>query len=332
MVWPDDVRKSVSQSYTRLPDWVTWVMCWPAVIGCTPWAKLHRCALLGFPSLCKCHFKQYTKSQKLNKPNQFHKRVFETESQLKSQCPFVFSTLKKKKKGLTFPNVSSLNGLSTLKKSPFRLETFENVKPFSVCWRQMGNWLFDSLSCVPLACNSWLLFNTRHSHFFELKVLTALHQSWHAALGAAMAIVLDGHLCIWSRPVTMHDDQGPVEKEGCDGGSLKLLTWPFGRWTIDSSLPQATACFRGHSPKTGERKLKNRKFFYGVVGLDGRCSVQAEQRKKPVAVGPLPGAYLLTETNFVSIRGVTRKEFDTGHTRTHARTPLNRRRPPGPRR
>ena len=28
----------------------------------------------------------------------------------------------------------------------------------------------------------------------------------------------------------MHDDQGPVEKEGRDSGPLKLLTWPFGRW------------------------------------------------------------------------------------------------------
>ena len=73
-------------------------------------------------------------------------------------------------------------------------------------------------------------------------------------------------------------------------------------------------------PNTGERTLKNRKFFCGVVGLDGRCSAQAEQRKKPVAVGPLPGAYLSTETNLVPIRGVMRKEFETGHTRTHART------------
>ena len=61
--------------------------------------------------------------------------------------------------------------------------------------------------------------------------------------------------------------------------------------------------------------------FCGVVGLDGRCSAQAEQRKKPVAVGPLPGAYLSTETNLVPIRGVMKKEFDTGHTRrqTHTR-------------
>ena len=60
--------------------------------------------------------------------------------------------------------------------------------------------------------------------------------------------------------------------------------------------------------------------FCGVVGLDGRCSAQAEQRKKPVAVVHLPGAYLSTETNLVPIRGVMREEFDTGHTHTHART------------
>ena len=54
-----------------------------------------------------------------------------------------------------------------------------------------------------------------------------------------------------------------------------------------------------------------------MVGLDGRCSAQAEQRKKPVAVGHLPGAYLSTETNLVPIRGVMKKEFDTGQTDTH---------------
>ena len=57
--------------------------------------------------------------------------------------------------------------------------------------------------------------------------------------------------------------------------------------------------------------------FCGVVGLDGRCSAQAEQRKKPVAVVHLPGAYLSTETNLVPIRGVMKKEFDTGQTDTH---------------
>ena len=65
------------------------------------------------------------------------------------------------------------------------------------------------------------------------------------------------------------------------------------------------------------KETENRKFFGGVVGLDGRCSAQAEQRKKPVAVVHLPGAYLSTETNLVPIRGVMRKEFDTGHTHRH---------------
>ena len=54
--------------------------------------------------------------------------------------------------------------------------------------------------------------------------------------------------------------------------------------------------------------------------MDGRCSAQAEQRKKPVAVVHLPGAYLSTETNLVPIRGVMRKEFDTGQRHTHTQT------------
>ena len=70
------------------------------------------------------------------------------------------------------------------------------------------------------------------------------------------------------------------------------------------------------------KETEKSKIFGGVVGLDGRCSAQAEQRKKPVAVGPLPGAYLSTETNLVPIRGVMRKEFDTGQTdrQTHRHT------------
>ena len=35
----------------------------------------------------------------------------------------------------------------------------------------------------------------------------------------------------------MHGGQGPVEKEGCNGGSLKLLTRPFGHWTINFRFP-----------------------------------------------------------------------------------------------
>ena len=58
---------------------------------------------------------------------------------------------------------------------------------------------------------------------------------------------------------------------------------------------------------------KSKVFLWG--GRFGRrCSGKAEQRKKPVAVGPLPGAYLSTETNLVPIRGVIKKEFDTGQT------------------
>ena len=72
------------------------------------------------------------------------------------------------------------------------------------------------------------------------------------------------------------------------------------------------------------KETEKSKVFCGVVGLDGRCAAQAEQRKKPVAVVHLPGAYLSTETNLVPIRGVMRKEFDTGqtdrHTHTHTHT------------
>ena len=84
------------------------------------------------------------------------------------------------------------------------------------------------------------------------------------------------------------------------------------------------------------KETEKSKVFCGVVGLDGRCSAQAEQRKKPVAVVHLPGAYLSTETNLVPIRGVMKKEFDTGqtdtHTHTHRDTELKPCGPPGPRR
>ena len=84
-----------------------------------------------------------------------------------------------------------------------------------------------------------------------------------------------------SWPVTVHDDQRPVEKEGRDGGPLKLLTWPFGCWTIDSSLSSSTACFGGCSPNTGERKLKIESFWWG--GRFGRsllCPGRAEKKTR----------------------------------------------------
>ena len=70
------------------------------------------------------------------------------------------------------------------------------------------------------------------------------------------------------------------------------------------------------------KETEKSKVFCGVVGLDGRCSAQAEQRKKPVAVVHLPGAYLSTETNLVPIRGVIKRSLipdtQTGtHTHTH---------------
>ena len=70
------------------------------------------------------------------------------------------------------------------------------------------------------------------------------------------------------------------------------------------------------------KETEKSKVFCGVVGLDGRFSAQAEQRKKPVAVVHLPGAYLSTETNLVPIRGVMREEFVTGQTdrQTHTHT------------
>ena len=74
--------------------------------------------------------------------------------------------------------------------------------------------------------------------------------------------------------------------------------------------------------------------FCGVVGLDGSLLCPGRAEKKTVAVGHLPGAYLSTETNLVPIRGVMKKEFDTGHTdtHTHTHTELKPCGPPGPRR
>ena len=94
-----------------------------------------------------------------------------------------------------------------------------------------------------------------------------------------------------SWPVTMHDDQDRSRKEGGYGGPLKLLTWAFGRWTIDSSLPSSTACFGGCSPNTGERKLKNRQFLWG--GRFGRsllCPGRAEKKTR----GSWPPTRVLT--------------------------------------
>ena len=112
-------------------------------------------------------------------------------------------------------------------------------------------------------------------------------------------------------------------------GRERRLRWRLSRafyltvWTLNDRIVASLVNCMALSDYTGEGKLKIENVFCGVVSLDGRCSVQAELRKKPVAVGPLPGAYLPTETNFVPIRGVTtltRKEFDTEHTRARTHT------------
>ena len=45
------------------------------------------------------------------------------------------------------------------------------------------------------------------------------------------------------------------------------------------------------------KETEKSKVFCGVVGLDGRCSAQAEQRKKPVAVVHLPAGCLPVDRN-----------------------------------
>ena len=142
-----------------------------------------------------------------------------------------------------------------------------------------------------------------------------------------MAIVLDGHLCIWSWPVTMHDDQGPGRRErGRDGGSLKLLTY-LTVWTVDDRFFAFLVYCMLPRPFSDYWRKETEKWivFCGVVGLDGRCSAQAEQRKEPVAVGPLPGAYLSTETNLVRFvawwkRSLIPDTFTHTHTHTHTHT------------
>ena len=119
----------------------------------------------------------------------------------------------------------------------------------------------------------------------------------------------------------MHDDQGPVEKEGRHGGPLSEAFY-LTVWTLnDRFFASLVHCMlRRLLSEYWRKETEKSTVFCGVVGLDGRCSAEAEQRKKPVAVGHLPGAYLSTETNLVPIRGVMKKEFDTGQTDTHTHT------------
>ena len=142
-----------------------------------------------------------------------------------------------------------------------------------------------------------------------------------------MAFVLDGHLVMTVQlPVTMHDDQGSVYKDRSTHKATMAArpTFYLDRLNVDDWFFASLVCrmLRRAFSENWRKQTQKSKVFCGVVaiGLDGHCSVQAEQRKKPVAVGPLPDAYLSTETTLVLIRGITRKEFDTGHTHIHTRT------------
>ena len=68
--------------------------------------------------------------------------------------------------------------------------------------------------------------------------------------------------------------------------------------------------------------------FCRAVGLDVRCSVWAEQSKIPVAVAPMPGAYLSTGRTFIPIRGIMKNFLSD----TNKHTQLKCRGRPGPRR
>ena len=140
----------------------------------------------------------------------------------------------------------------------------------------------------------------------------ALRHTGTAVDAKAMAIVLDGHLVM-----TGHNARPP--RTGREKKPLMpaLSTYFLDRFDVERSIRRFSSQLHGSEEflrQYWRKEAENQKCFCGAVGLDGCCSVQAEQRKKPVAVGPLPGAYLSTETNFVLIRGVTRKENDTGHT------------------
>ena len=149
-----------------------------------------------------------------------------------------------------------------------------------------------------------------------LKVDCTSNTAWHAA--CSRRIVLDGYHLV----MTGHNARRP--RTGRKRGPWWRLSEAsyLTVWTLNNRFfASLVYCMlRRVRSEYWRKETEKSKVFCGVVGLDGRCSAQAEQRKKPVAVGPLPGAYLSTETNLVPIRGVMRKEFDTGHTRTQTQT------------
>ena len=109
-----------------------------------------------------------------------------------------------------------------------------------------------------------------------------LHQLiyWHAACSRRSN--QSSHCSpIWSWPVTMHDDQRPVEKEGRDDGSLKLLTW---LWTLnDRFFASLVYCmlWRVVSEYWRKETEKSKVFLWG--GRFGRsllCPGRAEKETR----------------------------------------------------
>ena len=144
---------------------------------------------------------------------------------------------------------------------------------------------------------------------------------WHAPCSRRSIGHCSRRSTIWSWPVTTMHDRARTGRERrpwwLPSEASYLTVWTLN----DRFFAFLVFCMvRRVLSEYWRKETENRTFFGGVVGLDGRCSAQAEQSKKPVAVVHLPGAYLSTETNLVPIRGVMRKEFDTGQTHTHTHT------------
>ena len=98
-------------------------------------------------------------------------------------------------------------------------------------------------SCVKVDCTMYQSTGMRH------------------AAGALFSTVI---IRSWPPRSQMHDDQGPVEKEGRDGSPLKLLTWPFGRWTIRFfGFPSPLHASEGALRILAKRNWKIESFLWG---------------------------------------------------------------------
>ena len=130
-----------------------------------------------------------------------------------------------------------------------------------------------------------------------------------------------GQCMDWSWPVTtMHDGArtGRERRPWWLPSEASYLTV----WTLnDRFFASLVFCMvRRVLSEYWRKETENRTFFGGVVGLDGRCSAQAEQRKKPVAVVHLPGAYTCRQKQTWSrfVAWWERSLWPDTHAHTHA--------------